>query len=59
MKSTYTKEHGDNGCFILWALKFLEEGETDKAKDFLRNQVTTKVFIVESVCLSTRSQREL
>ncbi len=27
--NTYTKEHVDNGRFMLWALKLLEEGETE------------------------------
>jgi hypothetical protein len=44
---------------MLWALRFLEEGETEKTKDFLRSQVTTKVFIVESVRLPLTSKREL
>ncbi|MCL1080291.1 hypothetical protein L2734_19410 [Parashewanella spongiae] len=59
LASTYTKEHIDNGRFMLWALKLLEEGETEKAKDFLRSQVTTKVFIVETVHLPPTSKREL
>jgi hypothetical protein len=37
----------------------LEEGETEKAKDFLRSQVTTKVLIVETVRLPPTSKREL
>ena len=59
LANTYTKEHVDNGRFMLRALKFLENGETEKAKDFLRSQVTTKVFIVETVRLPPTSQREL
>ena len=57
--NTYTKEHIDNGRFMLWALKLLEEGETEKAKDFLRSQVTTKVSIVDTVRLPPTSKREL
>ena len=44
---------------MLWALKLLEEGETEKAKDFLRSQVTTKVSIVDTVRLPPTSKREL
>jgi hypothetical protein len=44
---------------MLWALKFLEEGETEKAKNFLRSQVTTKVLFVETVRLPPTSKREL
>ncbi|WMN60472.1 hypothetical protein NI389_03425 [Pseudoalteromonas xiamenensis] len=44
---------------MLWALKYLEEGETEKAKGFLRSQVTTKVLIVETVRLPPTSKREL
>lgn len=59
LANTYTKEHIDNGRFMLWALKYLEEGETEKAKDFLRTQVSTKVLIVETVRLPPTSKREL
>jgi len=59
LANTYTKEHIDNGRFMLWALKYLEEGETEKAKDFLRSQVSTKVLIVETVRLPPTSKREL
>jgi hypothetical protein len=59
LANTYTKEHVDNGRFMLWALKFLEEGETEKAKNFLRSQVTTKVLFVETVRLPPTSKREL
>ncbi len=59
LANTYTKEHVDNGRFMLWALKFLENGETEKAKDFLRSQVTTKVLIVDGSRLPPTSQREL
>lgn len=57
--NTYTQEHVSSGRFMLWALKLLEEGETEKAKDFLRSQVTTKVSIVNTVRLPPTSKREL
>ena len=41
LASSYTKEHVDNGRLMLLALKYLEKGETDKAKQFLSSQVTT------------------
>ncbi|WP_448556834.1 hypothetical protein [Thalassotalea montiporae] len=57
--NTYTKEHVDNGRFMLWALKHLEDDDVDKAKNFLRGQVSTKVLIVDSVRLPPTSKREL
>jgi hypothetical protein len=57
--NTYTKEHVDNGRFMLLALKLLDDGETEKAKDFLRSQVTTKVLLVDSVRLPPTNKREL
>ena len=59
LASSYTKEHVDNGRLMLLALKYLEKGETDKAKQFLSSQVTTKVTIVESARLPPTSQREI
>jgi len=59
LANTYTKEHVDNGRLMLYALKYLEEGETEKAKNFLRSQVTTKVLIVETVRLPPTTIREL
>jgi hypothetical protein len=59
LANTYTKEHVDNGRFMLWALKYLEQGETEKAKSFLRGQVSAKVFIIETARLPPTSEREL
>lgn len=59
LANTYTKEHIDNGRFMLWALKYLENGETDKAKELLRGQVSAKVSIVGAVRLPPTSQREI
>ena len=59
LANTYTEENVDNGRFMLWALKMLDEGETEKAKSFLRSQVTTKVLIVDGARLPPTSEREL
>lgn len=59
LANTYTKEHVDNGRFMLRALKFIETGEIDKAKSFLRGQISSKVQLVDMVRLPTTSQREL
>lgn len=59
LANTYTEEHVHNGRFMLWALKYLEAGEVDEAKSFLRAQVSTKVLIIDAVRLPTTSQREI
>ncbi|MEG3767387.1 hypothetical protein [Alteromonas sp. 14N.309.X.WAT.G.H12] len=57
--NTYTKEHVDNGRFMLQALKNIEEGNVEQARLFLRGQVSAKVLIVDSIKTPLTSDRDV
>ncbi|AEA98338.1 hypothetical protein [Alteromonas mediterranea] len=56
--ASYAKEHVDNGRFMLYALKNIEDGEIEKARTSLRSHVSMKVLLVDSFRLPPTSERE-
>ena len=56
--ASYTKEHVDNGRFMLYALRNIENGEIEKARLALRGHVSTKVLITDAFRLPPTSERE-
>ncbi|WP_334050013.1 hypothetical protein [Alteromonas gracilis] len=46
--ASYTKEHVDNGRFMLYALRHIENGEIEKARLALRGHVSHKVLITDA-----------
>ena len=59
LANTYTKEHVENGRFMLQALRSIEEGNIDQAKLRLRGHVSTKVIIIDAVKIPPISQRDI
>ena len=56
--ASYTKEHVDNGRFMLYALRHIESGEIEKARLALRGHVSHKVLITDAFRLPPTSERE-
>ena len=56
--ASYTKEHVDNGRFMLYALRHIENGEVEKARLALRGHVSHKVLIIDAFKLPPTSERE-
>ena len=56
--ASYTKEHVDNGRFMLYALRHIENGEIEKARLALRGHVSHKVLITDAFRLPPTSERE-
>lgn len=56
--ASYTKEHIDNGRFMLYALKSLEEGDIEQARQSLRGHISTKVLLADVASLPPTSARE-
>ena len=59
LANTYTKEHVDNGRLMLRALTYVENKEYDRVRSYLRERVSTKILILDSIRLPPTSERDI